>query len=251
MFPERIILGLGTGEAMNEIPLGYKWPPFKERAERLEEAIRLIRLLWSEEFTDFKGRYYQLRKANLYTKPKNPIPLYVAANGPTVARIAGRYADGFITPVADLNYAKSVLFPALYEGAKDNGRDASRIETVVELSTCYDQNHERGLEYARKIGAAATPLFFKLSLHDPRDIEEFGKLISDEVLTKKFLVSSEPEPFINAIEKALESGFTQAYFSGMTADEPGFLEMLEKHVIPYLKSTYADRLKAAGSNSLL
>ena len=240
MFPDRILLGLGTGEAMNEIPLGYKWPIFKERAERLEEAIRIIRVLWSEDFASFKGKYYRLLKANLYTRPKNPVPLYVAANGPTVARIAGRYADGFITPFGDPDHAKKVLFPALQEGAKEKSRDPSKIETVLEISTYYDHDHERALEYARKWGAAATPLFFKLALYDPRDIEEFGKLMSDEVLKRAFTVSSEPEPFIKSIEQAIKTGFTQAYFSGTTADEPGFLEMLAKHVIPYIKSTYAD-----------
>jgi len=241
MFPDRILLGVGTGEAMNEVPLGYGWPTFKERAERLEEAIRIIRVLWSKDFLNLKGKYYRLVKANLYTRPENPVPLYVAANGRTVAKIAGKYADGFITPFGDPDHASKVLFPALQAGAKEEGRDPSKIETVLEISTYYDHNQERALEYARKWGAAATPLFFKLPLHDPRDIEEFGKLMSDEVLKRAFTVSSEPEVFIESIEKAIKTGFTQAYFSGTTADEPGFLEMLAKHVIPYIKSTYADQ----------
>lgn len=239
MFPDRILLGVGTGEAMNEVPLGYSWPAFKERAERLEEAIRIIRLLWSKDFADFKGKYYRLAKANLYTRPESPIPLYVAANGPTVAKIAGKYADGLITPFGDPDHASKVLFPALQDGAKEGGRDPSKIEMVLEISTYYDHDRERALKYARKWGAAATPLFFKLPLYDPRDIEEFGKLMSDEVLKKAFTISSEPEPFIKSIEKAIKTGFTQAYFSGTTADEPGFLEMLGKEVVPYIKSTYA------------
>jgi len=241
MFPERVLLGLGTGESMNEIPLGYKWPSFKERAERLEEAVRIIRLLWSEDFASFKGKYYRLHKANLYTRPKPPVPLYVAANGPTVAKIAGRYADGFITPMMDPDLVRNVLFPALRQGAKEKGRDPSKIETVMELSTYYDQDRKRALQYARKWGAATLgALFFKLPISDPRDIEEIGKIVSDEALMRNFIVSSEPEPYIKSIEKVAEMGFTQAYFSGTTADEPGFLEFLGKHVIPYIKSTYTD-----------
>jgi len=241
MFPERILLGLATGEAMNEIPLGFKWPKFRERADRLEEAVRITKLLWSEDFPSFKGKYYRIRKANLYTRPKPPVPLYVAANGPIVTKIAGRYADGFITPMMDPDLVRDVLFPALREGAKEKGRDASKIQTVMELSTYYDRDHKRALEYARKWGAATLgALFFKLSFYDPRDIEEFGKNVSDEALMKSFIVSSEPEPYIKSIEKVVKMGFTQAYFSGTTADEPGFIEFLGKHVIPYIKSTYPD-----------
>jgi len=241
MFPGRVILGVATGESMNEIPLGYKWPSFKERAERLEEAVNLTRRLWSEDFVDFKGKYYRLRKANLYTRPQPAVPLYVAANGPTVAKIAGRYGDGFITPMTDPNLVQDVLFPAIHEGAREKGRDPSKIETVLELSTYYDQDQKRALEYARKWGAGTLgALFFKLAVPDPRDIEFIGKNVSDEALMKSFIVSSDPEPYIKAIEKTVRMGFTQAYFSGTTADEPGFLNFLGKRVIPYIKSTYSE-----------
>lgn len=241
MFPERVLLGLATGESMNEIPLGYKWPSFKERAERLEEAVRIIRLLWSEDFASFKGKYYRLHKANLYTRPKPPVPLYVAANGPTAAKIAGRYADGFITPMKDPDLVRNVLFPALRQGAKEKGRDPSKIETVMELNTYYNQDHKKALECARKWGAATLgALFFKLAIYDPRDIEDLGRNVSDEALMRNFIVSSDPEPYIKSIEKVVRMGFTQAYFSGTTADEPGFLEFLGKHVIPYIKSTYTE-----------
>jgi len=69
MYPGRVFVAVGTGETMNELPLGLKWPPFKERAERLAEAVQIMRLLWSNEFASFRGKYYRLQKANLYTKP--------------------------------------------------------------------------------------------------------------------------------------------------------------------------------------
>ncbi len=97
MYPGRVFIALGTGEAMNELPLGLNWPGFKERAERLEEAIKVMRLLWTKEFVNFRGKYYRLSGANLYTKPQRPIPIYVAANGPKTAEMAGRHADGFLT----------------------------------------------------------------------------------------------------------------------------------------------------------
>jgi coenzyme F420-dependent glucose-6-phosphate dehydrogenase len=97
MYPNRIFLGLGTGEAMNEVPVGCEWPKFAERVERLEESIRIMKLLWNENFVTFNGKYYKLRKANLYTKPKSPPPIFVASTGARVAEIAGRHADGLLT----------------------------------------------------------------------------------------------------------------------------------------------------------
>src|SRR5208282_458213 len=87
MYPGRIFLSLGTGEAMNEVPLGFSWPNFKERIGRLEEAIKIIRSLWTQDFVSFKGRYYQLKKANLYVKPKETPQMYVGCSGPLVAEL--------------------------------------------------------------------------------------------------------------------------------------------------------------------
>jgi alkanesulfonate monooxygenase SsuD/methylene tetrahydromethanopterin reductase-like flavin-dependent oxidoreductase (luciferase family) len=97
MFPGRIFLGLGRGESLNEVPAGTSWPSNKERFERLEEAIKLIKLLWMEDWVTFQGKYYQVKDSNLYTKPLQPIPIFVAGIGPQSARLAGQEADGFVT----------------------------------------------------------------------------------------------------------------------------------------------------------
>ncbi len=96
MFPGRTFLTLGTGESLNEVPAtGSPWPPNQERFERLKEAIHLIKKLWSEDWVTFEGKYYKVKDSNLYTKPKNRIPLYVAALGKRAAKLAGEQADGF------------------------------------------------------------------------------------------------------------------------------------------------------------
>ena len=97
MFPNRVILGVGSGESLNDVPaLGFKWPPFKERQGRLRESIKLMRKLWTEERVTFEGQYYKTEKATIYDRPKEPVPVYVAASGPTVAKMAGQVADGYI-----------------------------------------------------------------------------------------------------------------------------------------------------------
>src|SRR5690606_22856746 len=93
----RVILGVGTGEALNEIAVsGREWPEFKERFARLREAVRLMRELWTKDDVTFDGDYYQLVDAKIYDRPEQPVPVYIAAGGPVVAKYAGRAGDGFI-----------------------------------------------------------------------------------------------------------------------------------------------------------
>ena len=125
LYPGRVFLGVGTGEAMNETPVtGDFWPPIKERRARLGEAIRLIRQLWTEERVSFEGTYYATDRATVYDRPDPPVPIYVAAGGPLAAKLAGRLGDGFI--------CTSGKPPSLYEeltrqGAR--GRRGRRIAT--------------------------------------------------------------------------------------------------------------------------
>ncbi len=95
--PGRTILGVGTGESLNEVPAtGMEWPKFKERFGRLREAIELMRRLWTEERVTFEGEYYKTANATIYDRPDEPVPIYIAAAGPTASRLAGRVGDGFI-----------------------------------------------------------------------------------------------------------------------------------------------------------
>ncbi len=93
-----MILGVGTGESMNEVPVGVDWPEQSERFARLRESVQLIQALSAPgaEFVDFEGQYYRTHEATIYDKPDQPVPIYIAASGPAAARLAGRLADGFI-----------------------------------------------------------------------------------------------------------------------------------------------------------
>jgi len=91
LYPGRVILGVGTGESLNEVALGSAWPDSKERFARLKEAIELIRLLWTEERVSFAGQFYRTDRATIYDRPAVPVPLYVAASGPSATRLADRW----------------------------------------------------------------------------------------------------------------------------------------------------------------
>src|SRR5664279_1345660 len=118
MFPGRVILGVGTGEGLNEVPsTGMKWPETKERFARLREALTLIRRLWTEDRLSFEGEYYRTESATIYDKPKTPVPIYVAGAGPQVAKYAGRMSDGFIcTSGKSWDLYTKTLLPNVEEG---------------------------------------------------------------------------------------------------------------------------------------
>ena len=97
LFPSRVVLGMGTGESLNEVPAsGLEWPEQKERTARFREALRLIRTLWSDDRVSFEGQYYRTKLATIYDRPREPVPIYVAGAGPFIAKVAGFEGDGFI-----------------------------------------------------------------------------------------------------------------------------------------------------------
>ena len=122
-----MILGVGTGESMNEIPVGVEWPDQSERFARLKESVTLIQRLFREEFVTFEGDYYQTRAATIYDRPDEPVPVYIAASGPAAARLAGRIADGLIcTSGKGAELYTETLLPAVVEGAGEGGTRSAR-----------------------------------------------------------------------------------------------------------------------------
>ena len=237
MHNSRIFLSLATGEALNEVPVGYKWPSFNERVGRLEEAVEITRKLWTGELVSYRGKYYRLNKAKLYSPPLQKIPIYVAASGPTVARMAGRVGDGFLTPPATEETYNKVLFPALEEGLKETGRTMDQISKSVEVWMTYDEKDKgRAIQAARPWAGSIMPVFFKLGVYDPREIEAHGNLVGNEQLSEVWIAGTSAEPFIKTIEKYAKLGFDQIHVTSSSPSQEKFIELFRKEVIPYFKS---------------
>jgi coenzyme F420-dependent glucose-6-phosphate dehydrogenase len=239
MYPGRIFLTVGTGEAMNEVPVGYDWPTFPERIKRFEEAIRIIKLLWNQDWVTFKGQYYTLRKANLYTKPKQPIPLLVAGNGPKATELAGKYGDGFLTGLLPENYYENVLFPALKKGAQEAGRDYDSIEKAIELNVSYAEDYQKALDSIRCWAGTCFPAVFQYPISDPRIIESYANLVGDKQLAQAMIIGTTPEEHIKGIEKYIKLGFTNIHIASSSPDEAKTFTMYARKIIPYLKSAHA------------
>ena len=157
LYPDRIFLGVGTGEALNEIATGYdgEWPEFKERYARLRESVKLMRELWLGDRVNFEGEYYKTKGASIYDVPEGGIPIYIAAGGPQVAKYAGRAGDGFIcTSGKGEELYKDKLIPAMSEGAEAAGSNPDDIDRMIEIKISYDTDPEAGAGEHPVLGAA-------------------------------------------------------------------------------------------------
>ena len=233
MFPGRVFLGIGRGEALNEVTSGHSWPSNTEKFERLKEAIYLIRKLWTGDWVNFKGNYYWVRDSKLYTKPSNHIPLYLAGIGKQSARLAGEQADGFVTNELDIGVIRDKLFPSLKEGAINTGKDYNSLEKVLFLPASYHEDKQKALESIRFWRGALIKAFFDVDVHDPRKIQENGQIIGDDTLEKMYLVISTAEEGIEKLKKYIELGFTEIVLTNSSPNRNEFVKLISEKISPH------------------
>lgn len=239
LYPGRVRLGVGTGEAMNEVPLGIEWPEFRERFRRLRESIELIRRLWRDELVDYDGEYYRARGATIYDRPAEPVPIFVAAGGQVAARYAGRAADGFIcTSGKGEELYRDTLLPAVREGAEAEGRDFAAIEKMIEVKVSFDTDRDRALADTRAWAALALPADDKAGVHDPREMERRAAEVAGEA-HRRFLVSNDPDQHVEQLRPYLELGFRHLVFHAPGHDQRRFLDLYAADVLPRLRREWA------------
>src|SRR5215213_3694618 len=164
MFPGRPYLGFGSGEALNEAPLGAGWPPVGEQIERMEEALETIVALFDGERLTRSDGHFPLDGAYLHTRPARRPPIYVSAFGPQAAAVAGRHADGIWT-LADPESVPEIL-DAYRAAAEDAGREPG--EVVLQTNFSWAADDDAALAGARMWKAAQPDEFYVEDWHDPR-----------------------------------------------------------------------------------
>jgi TAT-translocated FGD2 family F420-dependent dehydrogenase len=231
LYPGRVFLGVGTGEAVNEAPF-EPWGRFNERAERLAEAITLIRRLWSGEWVDFDGRHYQARGAKLYDVPPAPMPIYVAASGVQSARLAGEYGDGWITDHGTLRRAKAQGL-AFAEAASAAGKAPDELPRIVELWAIAGERDE-AIAAARKWQfILAFPGVVDIT--DPREVQRVAEeRVSLEQLVDTWVVGRAAEEHIAAIRELASHGATHVFLHSPQPDQRAVIEFYGKRVLPAL-----------------
>jgi coenzyme F420-dependent glucose-6-phosphate dehydrogenase len=237
LYPGRVYLGIGTGEAMNEVPLGVDWPEQKVRFQMLKESALLMKQLWTEDRVSFEGTYFQTHNATVYDKPEEPIPLYIAASGPAAARLAGRIADGFITTSGKAQelYTEKLL-PAVREGIDKGGRDPSEVELSIEMKVSFGTDKRQALEDTRHWGALALSHDEKVGVEDPVEMQRLADALPVERAASRWVVSDDPDEHVEKLKPYVEMGFTHLVFHFPGPDQDRALRLYADQVLPKLRA---------------
>jgi coenzyme F420-dependent glucose-6-phosphate dehydrogenase len=231
--PGRVVLGVGTGEALNEISVGLaEWPEFKERWARLRESVRLLRELWAGERVTFDGDYYRTVDATIYDRPEGGVPIWVAAGGPQMAKYAGRVGDGFIcTSGKGMELYTDKLLPAVEEGraASDGRRDFSRM---IEIKLSYAPTREEALENTRFWAPLSLSAEQKHQLDDPIEMAAAADELPIEQVASRWIVATTPDEVVDAVRPYVEAGFDHLVFHGPGHDQEQFLTSFADEVLP-------------------
>ncbi len=240
MFPERVILGVGSGESLNEVPAsGLAWPEPKERTARLKEALALIRQLWSEPRVSFQGQYYRTEKATIYDKPERTPPIYVAGAGPVMAKYAGQFADGFIcTSGKGQELYRDTLLPNVAAGAQVSGREPQDFDMMIEMKVSFDSDLQRAVEDTRHWAALALSPEEKTSVEDPLEMERLADQMPAERAAKRWIVSTDPDEHVEKIRPYVEMGFRHLVFHAPGSDQARFLNLYADQVLPRLRAAF-------------
>ena len=247
---DRVILGIGSGEALNEVAVsGREWPAFKERFARLRESVEVMHALWTEDEVSFEGEYYRTVRATIYDRPKQPVPVYIAAGGPIVARYAGRAGDGLIcTSGKGMGLYTDDLLPAVAEGVEQAGRGAEDVDRMIEIKLSYDRDPGAALSNTAFWAPLALTAEQKHSVSSSQEMERLADELPIEQVAKRWIVASTPEEAMAGIQPYLDAGFNHLVFHGPGHDQQRFLNQFTEDVVPLLlRNPNSQFTKAAGS----
>ena len=237
MFPGRPFVGIGSGESLNESPLGAEWPSVEQQVERMEEALEIINALLRGETVSHDGEHFKADDAVLHTNSGRRPPVYVSAFGPKAAGVAARQGDGLWT-LADPEQAPEVI-DAYSSACEDAGKEPGEI--VLQAQFSWAEDDEAALEGARVWKGAQPEEFFTDDWHDPGAMYEHAqKQISDEDLKEAIFISSDPEVHADRIREAEKLGATvMALMNVSGADPHGAIKVYGEQVLPALNAVRA------------
>jgi len=239
--PGRVVLGVGSGESLNETPAtGQVWPDQSERSARLREAIKLIRTLWCEERVDFEGKYYRTERATIYDRPAEEVRIFVAAAGPYIAKVAGIQGDGFIcTSGKPRDLYTEKLLPGVQQGLQESSRPATQpFERMIEMKVSFDTDPAQALADTRFWGALALRPEEKMNVEDPLKMEALADELPIERAASRWIVSADPDEVVDCIAPYVDMGFDHLVFHAPGSDQARFIELFSSRVMPLLRRKF-------------
>jgi G6PDH family F420-dependent oxidoreductase len=231
MLDGKFSLGVGTGEALNEHILGTAWPTADVRLEMLEEAVEVIRALWSGDVVSHRGTHYTVDTARIYTLPEEPPPIYVSAFGPKAVDVAARIGDGFVSVSPD-------------EDLLSRYRKQAGVDKVIQggFKVCYADTPEEGASIAHRLWAnSGLPGELAQVLPSPRHFEQASSLVTEEMTRSSVVCGRDSAKHADAFEPYLNAGFDEIYVANMGPHYADMIRMYGDEVLPKLR----DRHRAA------
>ena len=234
MYPGRFWLGLGAGEALNEHVIGGEWPEVGERSRMMFESIEIIGKLFSGKVVKHDGEYFTLESAKLYTRPEQPVPIYVATAGPVNAKKTGRFADGIIT-VGAADEKIAMLWDKFREGAREAGKDAEAMRTQLQIHVSWAPTQDEAEQNALTEWPNGGMPFPKQDIKNPEDFANIAKLVRIENFKDRMLISPDLEEHTAQIQKFVDMGFDEIYLHNVGRDQAAFITTFGDKVLPKLK----------------
>jgi TAT-translocated FGD2 family F420-dependent dehydrogenase len=230
LYPGRVFLGIGSGEALNEQAATGQWPKWQERWDRLIEAITITRELWSGKQVSYKGTYYQVQ-AKLYDPPVHPIPIFTAANGKKSMRLTGQHGDGLVTDPLTWKQHK-----AEWEaGARDAGKNPAEMPVLVEHYVIVgDQAQARQAAELWRFGPKAFKAYFNIP--DPAQIQQRAEAeVPLEQVMERWTIGTNPEKHVAAVQELFASGASIVNIHSGQPDQRKVIEFYASRVLPKFK----------------
>jgi coenzyme F420-dependent glucose-6-phosphate dehydrogenase len=227
LMPGRFWLGLGTGENLNEHVYGDRWPGADERISMFREAIQIIRALWAGDLVEYDGDYYDVSRARIYTLPEEPVPIYVAGNGPKVLEAVAGMADGYVgtSPQKDL----------LEQFDRLSGPGKPKVGQV---SVCWDRDEAAARRTVMEVWPnAGITGEASQELPMPAHFEQLSKMVTEDMLAKQVVCGPDTQRHVQAIQQYLDAGFDHVYVHQIGPNQDGMIEFYAAEVLPALRST--------------
>ena len=239
LMPGRFVLGLGTGENLNEHVIGAGWPPSDVRLEMLAEAVGVIRLLWQGGVQSHRGEYYTVDKAQLFSLPAEPPPIMIAASHQGAAELAARAADAMIATQISAKIVKH------FQSAGGKNKPS-----YVELGACWARDERTARRTAHEVWSLAAlpdPLFTELA--QPAHFEAAFELIDEKRVAEQVICGPDADAWLEKIRAAEQAGHTHACIHQIGADQEGFFRFWENELRPRLGGDRPRRVVQVGARA--
>jgi G6PDH family F420-dependent oxidoreductase len=221
----RFVLGVGSGEALNEHVVGHRWPPAPVRQDMLEEAVGVIRELHTGREVSHHGRYFTVEEARLYTVPDQPVPIYISGFGPRSVELAARIGDGYCTTAPDAG---------MVQRFRDSGGGSKPVQGGMKV--CWAETVDAGMDTTHRLWPnSALPGQLAQTLPTPQDFEQASTLVTRELAAEHIPCGPDVKQHVAAVRRFLDAGFDEVYVQQIGPEQDQFFQAWSEAVLPELR----------------